>query len=611
MAVESSTDNSAVPIEVQAAKILDNYCFRCHRGEGSSSGRYAFNVRNVESMQGEDILNAKNSDLLSAMSDGRMPPRNQASLPRPSRNEVEIVRQWIEEGAKDFPPPVRRPFLSIASVLEKIAAHNLALQPPVREMTRYFILTNLHNDPSADDRHLRMTRAALAKTLNSLSWESAIVLPQPIDQERTIYAVEISKLGWTREHWSALVENYPYTVDAELIGVNPSGDATSRLRKLESDMIRQNNGDRMTRFLRADWMITIGLRPTLYHKLLYELKLPNLIARPSSPSSPNNPKSMTDRDLEDFLGITNIQENIFGPKAIAKRTGFNESGISGQNRMIERHELRESGGYYWKSYDFLESNSRSILSSFPLGPFRKSSNVSDNDFAFIHDGGEIIFSLPNRLQGYLLSTGAGERLDAGPIEIVGDALKTSGNQLIVNGLSCVVCHRRGMVEPPDDQVRGAALAYGEIADRVRQLYPEPSEMQALVESDSKQFTSVAYPMMKSYLLDGEDKPDLPSKEQSLSEQERIQNKIDSLPEPVGEVARKYLLEPMNIDTVASELFIEDIATIRVLAKRDPRVRLIGLGQLKEENGTIKREAWQNVQGRSLMQAAADVFGYGE
>jgi hypothetical protein len=574
----------------RAGEVLNQYCFRCHRGQGSSSGQYAFNARNVSSMVDESMVIAKSPDdsqLLDAMSKGRMPPRNQSGLPRPTAEDVAVIRQWIELGASEFPTPKRRPFQSLESVMSQIFDHYQKLDPNVRGNFRYFTLTNLFNNPSVDERDLRMTRAALAKTINSLSWQPTLVMPQAIDPNQTIFAVNIQQLGWTREHWSALVDDYPYEVDVESIVDHTGSDGTAKLRRIDEDMIRLSGNDRMLKHLRADWFVTIGLRPKLYHKLLYELVLPDLRKRQDDPTKPNNPKNMTDLDLENYLKLT-IASNITGSSVKAVRAGFNESGISGQNRMIERHPLT-GGGYYWKSYDFLGSNSRSILTEFPLGPqFDKK-----DDFSFIHDGGEIIFSLPNGLQGYLLATGAGDRLDAGPIEIVGDALKTSGNQLIVNGLSCVVCHRRGMVEPPNDEVRNSAGAFGTLADRVRQLYVESGVMQKLVESDAALFSESNNKLILAYLLVGEDSKADP----------------DTLPEPVGEVARKYLHEPMNLDSIASELYHSDLTTLRAVIKSDLRVRQIGLGQLRNENGAIKREAWQNRDGRTLMQQAADVLGY--
>jgi len=576
-------------ISAQAGGILNKYCYRCHRGSGSSSGRYAFNARLPSTMIDDSMVVAGNpddSDLFVAMNRGRMPPRNQSGLPRPSAEEVEVVRKWILEGAPNFSDPEPRPFIPLITQMEAIFKHHQGLGDDDKKRVRYFTMTNLWNDPGCDQRHLRMARAALAKAINSLSWEPELVIPEAVDSEQTVFAIDISKLGWTQEHWAALLEEYPYQIAPESIVSGGDGQVAVELRRIDASMAQQSK-DRSLKHIRIDWLVSMGLRPKLYHKLLYELEIPALVQRENDPAQPNNPKKMTDRDLEDFLQLP-IQDNIFKSPAKARRAGYNESGISGQNRMIERHPRGENG-YYWKSYDFLASNSRAILTEFPLGPQRS----VDDEFSFLHDGGEIIFDLPNGLQGYLLSTGAGDRLDSGPIEIVGDALKTSGNQLIVNGLSCVVCHRRGMVEPPNDEVRASAGFFGVIGDQIRELYPEPSEMQDLVEQDTNAFSEVVEKLVGPFLMTGED----------------ASVDVDSLPEPVGEISRRYLLEPMDLETVGAELFHSDLPSLQVLIRADNRVRRIGLGQLRNENGTIKRDAWHHLEGRSLMQQAAEVLGY--
>lgn len=588
--VFAEESEAAADVAAKAGAVLNNYCFQCHRGEGSSASGYAFNVRNVESMLDESMVVAgsvEDSELYNAMFRGRMPPRNQAGLPRPSAEEVDVVKRWIESGAVEFPAMAKRKFMPLVDVMSSMFAHYQKLDPNERGNYRYFTLANLWNDSNVDERQLRMTRAALAKTLNSLSWEPQLVEPIAVDDANTTFAVDITKLGWTREHWSALVEEYPYHVEfASIIG-SGDGEVARQLQAMDQDMVRLSGNDRQIKFIRADWFISIGLRPELYHKLLYELTLPELRGRPDNDSDPANPKSMTDRDLEKQLNV-DVEGNIFGSPVRANRAAFSESGISGQNRMIERHPLLGQG-YYWKSYDFLGSNSRAILTEFPLGPKRN----PEDSFTFEHDGGEIIFTLPNGLQGYLLSNAKGDRLDAGPIEIVGDALKTSGTQLIVNGLSCIVCHRKGMVEPPDDIVRGSAGAFGNLADQVRALYPEGTRMSKLIAEDKAAFIASVTRVLKPYL-----------------NEEDFKAVGDGFPvEPVGEVARWYLLQPMKLETVASELFHPNVESLRVLIKNDPRARQIGIGQLKNDNGTIKREAWQNIEGRSLMQQAAEVLGF--
>ncbi len=118
-------------------------------------------------------------------------------------------------------------------------------------------------------------------------------------------------------------------------------------------------------------------------------------------------------------------------------------------------------------------------------------------------------------------------------------------------------------------------------------------MRNLVEGDTKAFSTVIEKLVGQFLLVGED----------------ASVEIDSLPEPVGEVSRRYLLEPINLETIGAELVHRDTSLLKILIERDNRVRRIGLGQLRSENGTIKRDAWHNLEGRSLMQQAAEVLGY--
>src|SRR5262249_58591148 len=111
------------------------------------------------------------------------------------------------------------------------------------------------------------------------------------------------------------------------------------------------------------------------------------------------------------------------------RAGFNGSGVSRNNRMIERHE--SAYGAYWKSYDFAGNAGRKNLFAHPLGP-----NSDDNSFQ--HDGGELIFNLPTRLPAYLLIDAKGNRIDKGPAEIVSDPKQ--GDRRVVNGISCMSGH---------------------------------------------------------------------------------------------------------------------------------------------------------------------------
>jgi hypothetical protein len=109
----------------------------------------------------------------------------------------------------------------------------------------------------------------------------------------------------------------------------------------------------------------------------------------------------TDIELERQLRI-DVAEDI--RKELVQRAGFNGSGVSQNNRMLERH--RTGFGAYWRSYDFASNLGRKNLFRHPLGPGEAPS-------LFQQDGGEIIFNLPNKLQAYMLVDARGNRIDKG------------------------------------------------------------------------------------------------------------------------------------------------------------------------------------------------------
>ena len=578
VAQEKNEDESVDHSELaqQAESILRQNCYRCHKAQGNSTG-YAFDVTDVKSMIEDGMIEKgapEFSTLFDAIQSKRMPPPNRKQLPRPSAEDISVIEKWITAGAPDFPKPEVREKIELKTILGQIRSD---LQDRPREdrlNIRYFTLTNLYNDDSTDLAMLDTTRMALVKVINSLSWEPLMVQPIAIDQQQTIYSVNISDLGWQRQHWDALIQNYPYALQYGSLD-------DPELDEIDKDIQDLRGGDQNPVMLRADWLISVATKPPLYYTLMFDLELPVLVERHIDPANKANPKSMTDLDLEKYLGVDAKKNFLNGD---AWRSAFTESGISGQNRMIERHAMK-SGGFYWKSYDFLSSNRTAILSEFPLGP--KFEGNPFDDVAFDHDGGEIIFQLPNGLQAYLLIDALGNRIDAGPIEVVGDSLKTSGNEQIVAGVSCIACHRVGMIEPPTDEVRKFSGTIGDARKHVMRLYPEDEEMRKFIQRDGETFMRAL--------------------ERSLGDFAKGQD-LQRLPEPVGEVSRQYHLEPMKIETVAAELFI-DVPRLRAALQTDPRLRRLGLRVLLREDGAIKRAAWESPAAFPLMKQAARQFGF--
>src|SRR5262249_4499946 len=170
--------------------------------------------------------------------------------------------------------------------------------------------------------------------------------------------------------------------------------------------------------LRGDWFVATASRPPFYHDFL---QLPG-----------------TDRALERLLQV-DVPADLQDDNAV--RAGFNGSGVAKNNRVLERHDAAH--GAYWRSYDFSDNTGRQNVFERPLGP-------APGPGGFTHAGGEIIFNLPNGLQGYLLVDRDGRRVDKAPGDIVSDPRRP--DRLVENGLSCMSCHVAGLL-PNDDPVR--------------------------------------------------------------------------------------------------------------------------------------------------------------
>lgn len=116
----------------------------------------------------------------------------------------------------------------------------------------------------------------------------------------------------------------------------------------------------------------------------------------------------------------------------------------------------------------------------------------------------MIYHLPNGLQGYMLTTQDGKRLDRAPIEIVQDDNRQ--DKVILNGISCMACHDKGM-KPPikvadvskrtlaamEDEIRPLVEAAGILdfseSKLLEKLYPEPAVLQAAVKADFERFVA--------------------------------------------------------------------------------------------------------------------------
>ena len=188
-------------------------------------------------------------------------------------------------------------------------------------------------------------------------------------------------------------------------------------------------------------------------------------------------------------------------------------------------------------------------------------NIFTHPLNFTHDGGEVVFNLPNGLQGYYLANASGFRLDAAPINIVSNP--AASDPTVRNGLSCLGCHTEGM-KTFEDQVRSviesnATPAYDK-AQALR-LYAEQSEMDALLQED-----------MDRYRV-------------ALT---KTGGAVDDI-EPISRF-HEVFQGPVDVAYAAAVVGLET-KVFQEKIRENIGLQNIGLLVLDSENGSMKRDAW--------------------
>ncbi len=533
--------------------ILSKYCADCHGPNSGKLGGFG-TVLDAKAMTiGDNALvkagKVAESRLFTKLkaAGGNMP----LSADDLSKDEVDTLRDWINCGAESWDEECTRKFISNEE-MHKIMADDLSsLAAEERKNIRYITLTHLYNACVNRDQ-LDIYRTGISKLVNSLSWTKGIFKPVPVGKFGTIYRINLSLYGWlpgqTSEKgmWELIEKAYPYGFKVEKGIDNDFSEVVSQTKT-------------NTPYVHADWFANRAGKPPLYHALL---NLP-----------------LTDTELEkDFLSVdvlSNIKKTEQGNKNASTRViraAVQDSGVSNHNRMIERHKSKY--GWYWKSYDFAGSVGKQDLEQNPLGP-------NETPVTFEHDGGEMIFTLPNGLDGYLVTNAASCRIDVAPTAIVSDP--KSQDKAVRPGSSCMGCHYKGKI-PAADFVRDSITSkkqqfiteHGQKAfQAVLNLYPPKKEFSAAINQEQQDF-------LKQLALAGVD----PSKDEPVS---ALANSFEDQLDKV-KIAATLGIDPKEIenflkfDAVASSL----IGSVRKDGETIPRDKFCTYFSaiLNQKNGTF-------------------------
>ena len=308
-------------IAQDAYAIFEQSCFICHGPSGSY--RETLLIDHNALIEKETVVpgNPDASELYNRLVATDIAKRMPLNLPPLSAQAIDTIRNWILAGAPDWATVATTDGSSISpgEVLNTIETHLMSLSSFDRAFARYFTMTHLYNAGETAGI-LQEYRKGLYKLVNSLSWGVTVTNPQPIDPQGTIFYIDLRHYEWdVNDGWGQIEAAYPYHIRFEAPTQTALKEQLTRLQgEMKSDMPS----------VHVDWFVAQASLPPLYHDLL---SLP-----------------LTDRELETQLEVNVVRNLNNAPGVRVWRAGTNDSGVSTNNRVLERHTSRY--GAYWKSY---------------------------------------------------------------------------------------------------------------------------------------------------------------------------------------------------------------------------------------------------------------------
>lgn len=434
-------DENCYEIQAAALDVLETSCASCHNPQSNTAGFGFVTDPDKLIISGKVVPgDAAGSPIFARMSGGSMPP---PSFPdQPSDDDISLVGSWIDACLLDAPETCDDQLkISTASMVDTMLTDIASISPTDRLFTRYLTITHIYNVGYCRE-DLDPFRFGLFKAINSLSLDPQISNPVAIDEQETIYRIDLRDYDWEAargiDKWELLIDNNPYA-----------------FQLLDDDaIVLQNFTGTDVPFMAADWFVHDASEPPLYYDMV------------------NIPTTMA--ELEAQLGI-DIAENIATFEVV--RSGFLTSGVSQSNRVFERHQLPNApNAAFWLSYDFAGNDGVQ--------------NIFANPLEFEEAGGEAIYNLPNGMQAYVIADAAGVRLDEAPIDIVTDPLQE--DKVVRAGISCMSCHDAGLKLKADELRDFVATSLDFDAttkEIVEELHPEATEMSTYIDLGSQAFNS--------------------------------------------------------------------------------------------------------------------------
>jgi len=398
-------------------------------------------------------LNSAGSRLVQRMVRREMPPIA-SGLPVVTDADINTVAQYIDN--ERFWPGIEtgaanctddEQLVDFDELFQEVNDDLSGEDADDQQFYRYISLTNRFTAGVCADA-LDKDRQGLTKMLNMLSINASIEEPLPINQDETLFRIDLRDYDWNRgisvegqafnDVWEAIAANNLYAV--EFIG-DDADDAKA---------------DTVTAFpiMFADQMMDVAVIGNLYYAIIdVDVAAP----------------------LADFIAnelLIDVNQNILDGDSI--RAGTTKSRISRQDRLVQRDDIEVRGGALWQSFDFEDDANESIF---------------EDPFGFAAGGTEAIFTLPNGMLGFIIA----DENDA----IVEDSdilLDTNQNNFrAITSVSCSNCHAAGFIPVVDEvaeistrNAREIGLDRDEI-EQLEELYITPQAFARQVQEDSQSF----------------------------------------------------------------------------------------------------------------------------
>ena len=439
-----------------AENVLASNCGYCH-GPALTDAQAKAGMNYIDDIdrlvtEGKIVpLSSATSKVVQRMVRGEMPPPG-SGYPAVTQSDIDTVASYIDN-PRFWPTAVtvdcsnKDQLVDFDDIYIEINKDLSGEDANDTQFYRYISLTNRFTAGVCLEA-LDKDRQALTKMLNMLSIRAKISEPLPINDEETIYRIDLRDFDWNRpisvegqafaDVWEAIAFANPYAV--EFVG----------------DDVDDTKDDTLTNIplMFADQMEDVAVIGNLYYAIVdvdVNQTLGNFISAD--------------------LGI-NLADNLANEESI--RAGTTKSRISRQDRLVQRDDIELRGGALWQSFDFADDANESIF---------------EDPFGFAAGGTEAIFTLPNGMLAYIIADENDNIVEDSDI-----LLDTNQNNFkAITSVSCSNCHASGFIPVVDevaqisiDNARQLDLNRDEI-EQLEAIYVSPTVFARQAKDDSAAF----------------------------------------------------------------------------------------------------------------------------